>query len=110
VSAERSGAGELGEELPVVPGSAEQPKPNAESRKPNAVKCPMSDMDDVIRMLDTCARMPRESGPVRLTAEYLRDIQRVEDMAHNRPGADRSELFRRLAEAQVSHARAVRIR
>lgn len=55
-------------------------------------------MDDseqrALRILEEFARLPRETGPVTLSPEYLEHIRRVEALPQNQSGADKTTRHR----------------
>jgi hypothetical protein len=63
---------------------------------------------EVLKLLDACAPLPRDSGPVVLGAAYLRALERWEDMPENAAGADKSwvDRSRRSFEEHFRKARA----
>ncbi len=53
------------------------------------------DLRKVLELLDRAEREWKPlPGPVALTAEYLRLIQRVEDLPSNRPGTEKGDVDR----------------
>jgi hypothetical protein len=50
----------------------------------------MGPEDPSLTLLDKFAKMPREVGPVSLSQEYLRAVERVEWLSTNQSGADKS--------------------
>lgn len=67
----------------------------------------MNPDDPAIKLLDEFARMPREVGPVSLSAEYVRAVERVESLAKNQARTDKSWVPRLIAESRRLYARAV---
>lgn len=50
----------------------------------------MQSEDPAIKLLDELARLPRESGPVELSEEYLHAVEHVESLPKNQSGSDKS--------------------
>ena len=67
---------------------------------------PMADADDAGDVLDALVRHPPASGPATLSARYLRDVARVEQLPENRDGADKTWVLR-LAEEMARLRRSV---
>lgn len=66
----------------------------------------MADADDAGDALDALVRHPPASGPATLSARYLRDVARVEQLPENRDGADKTWVLR-LAEEMARLRRSV---
>ena len=66
----------------------------------------MADADDAGDALDALIRHPPASGPATLSARYLRDVARVEQLPENRDGADKTWVLR-LAEEMARLRRSV---
>ena len=67
------------------------------------------DADDerALRILDEFARAPRETGPVTLSQEYLDHIAKVESLAGNQSGADKSWVYRAIQNSLRMYSKAV---
>ena len=61
---------------------------------------------EVLSLLDHYARQPKPSGPVALSAAYLRAIERWEALPDNAAGADKSWVGRCQDEFAAHFARA----
>ena len=70
----------------------------------------MTPEEEAIRLIEGIERMPREAGPLALSAEYLRLVQRVESHPRNQSGADKSWVARTLQASRDLYARAIRVR
>ena len=70
----------------------------------------MPDADDARAVLDARVRHPPERGPITLSAQYLRDVARVEALPENRDGADKTWVLRFAAEMARLHRNVVRTR
>jgi hypothetical protein len=60
-----------------------------------------------LKILEEFARVPRETGPVALSQEYLDHIARVESQPQNQTGADKTARHKSQSEF-LSHFRRVR--
>ena len=70
----------------------------------------MPDADDARDVLDARVRQPPERGPIALSAQYLRDVARVEALPENRNGADKTWVLRFAAEMGRLQRNVVRTR
>ena len=61
---------------------------------------------EVLEMLDAYARMPKPSGPVTLSAGYLRAVERWEALPDNAAGVDKSWVLHADRAARETTARA----
>ena len=66
-----------------------------------------ADDEQALKILDEFARMPRETGPVTLSREYLDHIARVESLAENQSGVDKTSRHKSQSEF-LNHYRHVR--
>ena len=66
----------------------------------------MADADDAGDALDALIRHPPARCPITLSAEYVRDVERVEQLPENRDGADKTWVLR-LAEEMARLRRSV---
>lgn len=66
--------------------------------------------DDAGDILDALLRHPPERRPITLSAEYLRDIAQVEELAENRDGADKTWVLRLAEEMARLRRNVVRVR
>lgn len=72
---------------------------------------PMPDAhDDARDVLDALLRHPPERRPTTLSAEYLRDVARVEELPENRDGADKTWVLRLAEEMARLRRNVVRVR
>lgn len=71
---------------------------------------PMPDADDVRDMREAVGRHRPEHDPVTLSAQYLRDVARVEALPENRDGADKTWVLRLAAEMKRLQHNTVRAR
>ena len=70
----------------------------------------MSDTDDARVTPDGLVRQSAERDPITLSAQYLRDIARVEALPENRDGADKTWVLRFAAEMERLQRNVVRTR
>ena len=70
----------------------------------------MPDADDAGDVLDARVRQPPERDPIALSAQYLRDVARVEALPENRDGADKTWVLRFAAEMARLQRNVVRTR
>jgi hypothetical protein len=69
----------------------------------------MESADKALRAIDAAvAEVARTSGPVRLEAEYLRAIERVEALPANRSGSDKTWVWEAIERDRRHFARARR--
>lgn len=73
---------------------------------------PMPDAhgDEARDVLDALLRHPPERRPIVLSAQYLRDVARVEALPENRDGADKTWVLRLAAEMARLRRNVVRLR
>lgn len=70
----------------------------------------MPGADDARETPDAVVRQPAEGNPVTLSAQYLRDVARVEALPENRDGADKTWVLRFAAEMERLQRNVVRTR
>lgn len=68
----------------------------------------MTPEEEAIRLIEEIERAPRETGPVTLSAEYLRAVEQLESDPRNRSGADKSWVARAQSEFRRHYHRARR--
>ena len=70
----------------------------------------MPDADDARDAFDVRVRRPPQPVPIALSAQYLRDVARVEALPENRDGADKTWVLRFAAEMVRLQRNVVRAR
>ncbi len=70
----------------------------------------MLDADDARDVLDARVRQPPERDPIVPSAQYLRDVARVEALPENRDGADKTWVLRLAEELARLQRNVVRTR
>lgn len=70
----------------------------------------MLDADDVRAGLDALVRQPPRRDAITLSAQYLRDIARVEALPENRDGADKTWVLTLAEELLRLHRNVARLR
>ena len=85
--------------------------PNTDEPSPRAdYNRVMPDADDARDAFDARFRQPPERDSLALSAQYLRDVARVEALPENRDGADKTWVLRFAAEMARLQRNVVRTR